>query len=168
MNIYPELKERFKKMAEEYNLYDEDITVVYAKTLTPEEAIGTPNRDDFPLLKGKEVMIEATFRENKGQAYTDMPGNFNGLIKDILALPLSNNFQRAVFIASLNAVMRSLNFISTSTHCKDNEPEICAEKLVKYIKNLYKNPKIAFVGYQPAMIERLCTVFSNQGCRFGY
>lgn len=159
MNLYLDLKERFKKMAEEHNFFDEAITVVSARTLSPEEAIGKPERKDFPLLKGKEVMVEATFRGGRGQAYTDMPGDFKGSIKDILALPLSDNLQRAVFIASLNAVMRSFDYISTSTHCKDKEPAICAEKLTEHIKNLYGNPKIAFVGFQPAMIEKLSQSF---------
>ncbi len=159
MEFYNDLKARFFKMVEGRNILDEAITVLSARTLSPEEAIGKPDRRDFPLLKGKEVMIEATFREYKGQAYTDMPGDFKGSLKEILALALSDNFQRAVFIASLNAVMRYLGYISDTIHCKDKEPTICAEKLIDYIKNLYGKPKIAFVGFQPAMINKLSHSF---------
>ncbi|MEF3254757.1 MAG: hypothetical protein K6348_04230, partial [Deferribacterales bacterium] len=130
------------------------------RTLSPHEAIGENTcRDDFPLLKGKEVMVEATFRGSKGQAYTDMPGDFKGSIKDILDLPLSNNFQRAVFIATLNAVMRHFDYISKTIHCKDKEPELCAEQLSEHIKKLYGDPKIAFVGFQPAMLDKLSRHF---------
>lgn len=159
MNLYLDLKERFKKMAEEHNFFDEAITVVSARTLSSEEAIGKPDRKDFPLLKGKEVMVEASFRECRGHAYTDMPGDFKGSMKDILALPLSDNFQRAVFISSLNAVMRYLGYISNTIHCKDKEPGICADQLPEYIKKLYGEPKIAFVGFQPAMVDKLSRHF---------
>jgi len=159
MEFYNDLKTKFFKMVEGHNIIDETITVISARTLSSKEAIGKPDRNDFPLLKGKEVMIEATFRECRGQAYTDMPGDFKGSIKDILDLPLSDNFQRAVFIASLNAVMRYFGYISNTTHCKDKEPTICSDKLIDHIKNLYGKPKISFVGYQPAMINKLSHFF---------
>ncbi len=41
------------------------------KGLNPKEAIGTPDRNDYPILKGKELIIEATFKDAKGQSFTD-------------------------------------------------------------------------------------------------
>lgn len=157
MDIYDTLKTEFAKIAEE--MMDEHIAVVSARTLTPREAIGTPDRDDFPLLKGKEVMIEAVFRDAKGHAFTDMPGRFEGTLRDIIEQPFKNNFQRAVFIASLNAVMRALGLIESSVHCRDKEPADCARKLVETVKERFGNPRIAFVGFQPAMIEQLSGSF---------
>ncbi|OPY80756.1 MAG: hypothetical protein A4E64_00163 [Syntrophorhabdus sp. PtaU1.Bin058] len=157
MDIYDTLKTEFAKMAE--GMMDEHIAVVSARTLTPREAIGTPDRDDFPLLKGKEVMIEAVFRDAKGHAFTDMPGRFEGTLRDIIEQPFTNNFQRAVFIASLNAVMRALGLIESSVHCRDKEPADCARKLLETVKERFGNPRIAFVGFQPAMIEQLSGSF---------
>lgn len=157
MDIYDTLKTEFAKIAE--GMMDEHIAVVSARTLTPREAIGTPDRDDFPLLKGKEVMIEAVFRDAKGHAFTDMPGRFEGTLRDIIEQPFKNNFQRAVFIASLNAVMRALGLIESSVHCRDKEPADCARKLVETVKERFGNPRIAFVGFQPAMIEQLSGSF---------
>ncbi|MBN2654199.1 MAG: hypothetical protein JXR79_03680 [Nitrospirae bacterium] len=159
MKIYSDLKSKFNSMAQQHNLLDKEVTVVSARTLTPEEAIGKPDIKDFPLLKGKEVMIEAAFNGAKGQAYTDMPGSFSGSIKDVANLPLTNSFQRAVFISTLNAVMRSLGLAGKTVHCRDKEPAECASQLTKYIKEFMPNPKIAFVGYQPAMISRLVESF---------
>lgn len=104
-------------------------------------------------------MIEATFRGSKGHAFTDMPGKFEGNIRDVIALPLATNFERAIFIASLNAVMRELGLISGTVHCKDKEPAQCARELVDYVKERFGNPRISFVGFQPAMIERLSGQF---------
>lgn len=135
------------------------VEVISARTLTPQEVIGRPERDDFPLLKGKEVMIQADFKGSLGQAFTDMPGNYSGSLQEILAIPLDNNFEKAVFIATLNAVLRYLNYISKTVHCKDKEPAECAAHLVDYIKERFGNPRIAFIGMQPEMIEALAAYF---------
>lgn len=134
---------------------NEKVLIVSARDLTPEEAIGKPDRDDYPLLNGKEVMMEAKFRNGVGQAFTDQPGRFEGTLGDVLRLPQDTNFRRAVFVATLNAIMRSLNQVEATIHCKDKEPSICAEKLPKYIQQHYGQPKIAFVGFQPALIQSL-------------
>ncbi len=53
--------------------------------------------------------MQAEFKSAKGQAYTDMPGNFSGTLEIIINTKMKTNFDRAVFIASLNAVCRHLN-----------------------------------------------------------
>lgn len=134
---------------------NEKVLIVSARDLTPEEAIGKPDRNDYPLLNGKEVMMEARFRDGIGQAFTDQPGRFEGTLDDVLCLPLDTNFRRAVFVATLNAIMRSLNQVEATVHCKDKEPSICAQKLPEYIEKHYGRPKIAFIGLQPALIQAL-------------
>lgn len=69
--------------------------------------------------------------------------------------PHPQTFQRAVFIAALNAVLRSVGSISRTIHCKDQEPETCARNLVDFVKEAYGSPRIAFVGLQPAMLDHL-------------
>lgn len=140
-------------------MLDEPVSIVSVRALSAKEAIGEPDRDDYPLLKGEEMMIEAQFRESKGHAFTDMPGTFKGDLHDIMELPLKNNFERAVFIACLNAVMRALGRISGTLHCRDKEPALCAGELAEYVQQRFGNPRIAFVGFQPAMIERLSKHF---------
>jgi uncharacterized protein (DUF4213/DUF364 family) len=157
--FYEELKVKFKEIINKHGIADDKVSVIFTRPLTPREAIGTPKRRDFPILKGKEVMIEAMFRQSKGQAFTDRPSNFEGTVLDLLELPLSNNSERAIFIASLNAIMRHFGHITNTVHCKNGEPEICAERLLKYIKERFHNPKIAFIGFQPAMISKLSQSF---------
>lgn len=135
------------------------MSIVSARALSAKEAIGEPDRDDYPLLKGKEVMMKAQFRGSKGQAFTDMPGTFEGSIRDVIALPLSDNFQRAVFIASLNAIMCESGHISGTVHCRDKEPAQCAREFVEHVRERFGNPRISFVGFQPAMIERFSEQF---------
>ncbi len=73
MDFYQKIKEKFCQLIKEDDVWSSQINVVNIRPLTPQEAIGNPERDDFPLLKGKEVMIQADFRGSRGQAFTDMP-----------------------------------------------------------------------------------------------
>jgi len=157
--FYGLLRRRFMEILEEKGVMDEHLEVVSAWTLNAEDAIGRPERNDYPLLKGKEVMIEANFRGAKGQAFTDTPGGFDGILRDVTEFPLTNNFQKALFIASLNAVMRYFGLIDGTIHCKDKEPGLCAKRFVEVIRERFGAPKIAFIGFQPAMIEELSRAF---------
>ncbi|SDF85011.1 Rossmann-like domain-containing protein [Sporomusa acidovorans] len=156
MTLLEEAKIKLSQLAIDHNWSSsEKITVVSARNLTPEEAIGKPDRNDYPLLTGKEVMMEARLRGGVGQAFTDQPGKFEGTLEDVFKLPLDTNFRRAVFVATLNAAMQSLEMVEATVHCKDKEPTLCAQELPAFIKAKYGNPKIAFVGLQPALIEAL-------------
>ena len=156
MTLLEEAKIKLAQLAKDHNwASNEKVMIVSARNLTPEEAIGKPDRDDYPLLTGKEVMMEARLRDGVGQAFTDQPGQFEGTLEDVLQLPLDTNFHRAVFVATLNAAMRSLQMIDATVHCKDKEPTLCAKELPDYIEAKYGRPKIAFVGLQPALIEAL-------------
>lgn len=156
---YDKLQDGLLAMATEQGFLDKEVHIVSARTLTPEESIGHPERRDFPLVKGREVMIEATFLGGKGQAFTDTPGDFRGSIRDILALELGdelgNNYTRGVFVATLNAVLRHLGWVDYTVHCRNEEPEACARALVNYVKKQVSEPRIAFVGLQPAMVDYL-------------
>ena len=129
--------------------------IIRANPLTPSQAIGNPEDADYPLLKGKEVMIQADFMDSAGQAFTDMAGDFEGTLDEILSMDLNSNFRRAVFIATLNAVMSHLGLIDKTVHCKDDEPRKCSLQLAETIGERYGRPKIAFVGFQPGMIRAL-------------
>ncbi|MCD6294809.1 MAG: hypothetical protein J7M20_07795, partial [Deltaproteobacteria bacterium] len=105
--------------------------------------------------KGNEKLMQATFREAGGQAFTDMYGDYEGTLEQVLQLPMENNHQRAVFVASLNAVLRYLGRIEGSIHCRDEEPVQCGKALVPYLKDRYAGARIAQVGFQPRMVETL-------------
>jgi hypothetical protein len=147
-DLYEKLRGEFERMVRSHNLLDGEVTIT-AKTLSPREAIGNPERDDFPLLKGKERLMQADFRGSRGQAFTDMYGSFRGRLCEILEMELANNYRRAVFIASLNAVMRGLNLAEGTVHCRDRGPEECARESAR----LAAARKIAVIGLQPALAE---------------
>lgn len=153
-DIYKELKGRVFDLWKAEGLLTEKIEI-RARALSTQEAIGNPEHQDFPIQKGKEKLMQATFMDAGGQAFTDMYGDYEGTLEQVLQLPMDNNHQRAVFVASLNAVLRHLGRIEGTIHCRDEEPVQCGKALVPYLKDRYNGAKITQVGFQPRMIENL-------------
>ena len=54
------VRAQFEKIIQENHLKDSNISIL-VKTLSPEEAIGVPGRRDFPIVAGKERVVEADF-----------------------------------------------------------------------------------------------------------
>ena len=63
--FFSRLVDKFRQIAVENNITGEEVTVS-GKVLTNEEAIGNPDRKDFPLLTGKERLMQAEFKGFKG------------------------------------------------------------------------------------------------------
>ncbi|MEW6077317.1 MAG: DUF364 domain-containing protein [Thermodesulfobacteriota bacterium] len=157
-DIHGQLREKFARICREQNLMDQNVQVK-ARTLTVEEAIGNPEADDFPLQQGKERLMQADFLGSSGQAFTDRFGNFEGALRDIIDSPLTNNFRRAVFVATLNAVLKHLGRTDRTLHCRDREPVECASELARFIEKEYGRAKVVQIGFQPAMVEAVSRNF---------
>jgi len=142
-----------KALISRHCLEDEMVSVV-ARPLTPQEAIGRPVHDDYPLLKGKERMMQATFLNERGQAYSDHTGNFTGSLYQIMSLPMDSNFHRALLVATANAVLRKTGVIDKSRHCKDRDPERCAAYLKDALEP-FSAQRVGMIGDQPRLLEEL-------------
>jgi uncharacterized protein (DUF4213/DUF364 family) len=161
---FEESKVKFEKIVRENNLSNSDVSII-VKTLSPEEAIGTPGRRDFPIVTGKERVVEAEFQGAKAHAFTDSPKEFIGKLEEVIAMPLTDNGKRAIFIATMNAVLKHLNIVETTLHCKDEEPEKCAEEIASYIKETSRPEIVGLVGLNPAILEALSAVFGSKNVR---
>ena len=148
MNIIEAAKEKFRQIIAEHRLGNEPVEVTVG-TLTARQAIGDPARQDFPLLEGREVMIEAQFKGSFGQAFTDRPHEFRGSLNDILILKLDTNDARAIFDATLNAVLAHLGMVTGVRHCHDEEPEKCAAEIAQYILDNWSGMIGRFVKVMP-------------------
>lgn len=157
-NIYDNIRQKALKLCKSKNLLAQPVRV-RARALSTEEAIGNPEADDFPLQKGKEKLMQANFFDAAGQAFTDRYGDFDGILETVLQMNLENNFQRAVFVATLNAVLRYMKQVEKTIHCHDRGPDECAGELVRYLESTYGSIKIAQIGFQPRMVESLATNF---------
>ena len=162
--ILERTRTRIREIAEKEHLLHVDVTVL-AKPLTPEEAIGNPGRRDFPIIIGKERVIEATLLGSKGHAYTDSPQEFLGTLKDVLNLELSTNQNRAIYVATINALLGSLKMADKTVHCKDEEPEECALEIADSLLKKYGRTDVGLIGLNPAIAERLIDTFGPDHVR---
>ena len=159
-----EAKTRFRLIVNEQGLDSKEVKVS-VKTLKPEEAIGKPARRDYPIVEGKERVIEVEVMGAKAQAFTDSPKEFAGTIGDVLSLSLSSNGERAIFIGTLNAVLKHLGRIEATLHCKDEEPAKCAAELAAYMHCTYGQIKVGLIGLNPAIAESLVNSFGPESVR---
>ncbi|MFH1777469.1 MAG: DUF364 domain-containing protein [Candidatus Omnitrophota bacterium] len=153
--LYDQLKTALREQTAGQQLYHETVSI-RCRTLTADQAIGNPEHQDYPIIKGKEVMVEAGFLGAKGQAFTDEFEARDYTITQLIDMELDSNKKRASFIAAFNAVYRYLNLCEKTLHCKDKEPVQCAEELINTIP---AGAKVLLIGYQPRFIEKLSSAF---------
>jgi len=153
--ILDSAKDKAIQRLKEEGLLEEEIAIE-AKVLSTKEAIGNPEEYDFPLLKGKERIVEARFRDCRGHAFTDMYGGFSGSVNQVLCMPSTNNYRRSLQVATINALCRYWGLVGNTVHCKDDRPQACATECMQYIQQQYPQAeKISLVGYQPAMADAM-------------
>lgn len=157
--LLEKLQKDLQDLADKSQLGEQNVEIV-CSVLTAQEAIGDPERKDFPIQKGKEKLMQASFGSSYGQAFTDMPYNFSGKLRDLTTMPLHTNYERAVFVSGLNAVLRELKLTERTIHCKDDEPKKCSLELADMVEKEYGDPKIALFGLQPAIAEALSHKFT--------
>jgi len=158
VSILSTIQTKAHNLWEQEGILDENINI-NARTLSTEEAIGNPEGDDFPLQRGKEKLMEAEFRNDRGQAFTDRFGNFSSPLRDIVEMDLDNNFRLAIFVSAFNAVQRSLKQTERTIHCRDEGPALCAQQFVNHVMENYGKVSITMIGYQPAMIAAFAKSF---------
>lgn len=159
-SFFSRLQREFAQMVDEHQLRQAEVKVK-ASLLSPEDAIGSTKRKDYVILQGKERLLQATVMGSKGQAFTGAQGDFYGTLGDVLALPLADDFQRAVYIATLNAVAGYTGKVDNSVHCRNEGPELCARQAAEYFQKNFGQPRILMIGYQPALAEALHNAFSS-------
>lgn len=157
--LYRRLKKELENIVRLHGL-DRSPVILKSRGLSPEEAIGITKRRDYPILAGKEIMLQAQFGPALGQAFTDAPSDFSGTLEEVLALDAENDAHcRGLLVATLNAVMRFTGDVDHTVHCRNDDLEICAEKHAANIRGRFGSPRVTLVGYQPALTARLSQEF---------
>jgi hypothetical protein len=149
--LFDRLRETLKQKAIRHGFMEEQVSI-RVRPMTPEEAIGRPDDRDYPIIKGREAIMEASFKTAKGHAFSDELGHSTCTVKRLVERGPETTRERAEFIAALNAVCRHLGLCDRTVHCKDNEPRDCAQGLATRID---EGLKVLLVGLQPRMLEFL-------------
>lgn len=154
----------FKDMVVDSDYLDKSVEIT-CKALTEQEAIGNPLHDDYPIQKGHEKLLEATFDGFRGQAFSDAYLNYSGTIKDILSLDLNTNAKRAIFISTLNAVLAHMGTIKEAVHCKDQQLLECRDCFREFVdENFQAHKKVLLVGLQPRLLSVLAESKDTRVC----
>lgn len=132
--------------------------------LSSRDAIGDA-KGDFAIKKGKEYVIEAIFENARGQAFTGKPCGWDGTLEEILSLDLSDVGNRGVFVAAINAVLRSLGLATGTIHCRDEDPTNCGPEIAGQLETRFGSRRFGIVGLQPAILEGLTKHFSPEAVR---
>ncbi len=140
---------------------------IAAEPLGVEEALGDPSPyKDFALQRGVEKLVEVKYREARGQAFTSCPLRWKGTLGEVLDLPLESDRERALLVASMNAVGRCLDLADKTVHCKDDGPERCGKKMAAELVEKYgMDQVIGIVGYQPALLKNIVSRFGPEKVR---
>lgn len=153
-SIYATLKDALRREILAKGLIGKHIRIT-CQALSAEDAIGKPAHLDYPIVKGKESIVEAVFEGARGQAFTDMFENAEIPVEELLSLPLDSSSKRALFVSGLNAIFRYLHLCEKTVHCKDEEPVECAKQLPETIKH---HQNVLLIGFQPRFLEILSSI----------
>ncbi|HPI97739.1 MAG TPA: DUF364 domain-containing protein [Synergistales bacterium] len=140
---------------------------VHAEPLGVEEAIGDPSPyRDFPLLGGVEKLVDVTFRSSRGQAFSSCPCRWAGSLEEVFSLSLREEKNRAILIGTINALAREVGISSGTIHCRDREPDLCGGEIaLSLAREFGESPVVGIVGYNPAIISNISTVFGPENFR---
>jgi hypothetical protein len=157
-NVLPELYTLFERLraalreqAIRHGFMEQQVSI-QVRPMTPEQAIGKPDDTDYPIIKGRERILEASFETARGHAFSDELRNGRCTVKQLVERDPQTTRERAEFIAALNAIYRYLGLCDRSVHCRDNEPRDCAPGLGARID---EGVKVLLVGFQPRLLEFL-------------
>jgi hypothetical protein len=138
---------------------------VTVRPLVPDDAIGTGPNDEFAIRRGPERVIEAAFAGAKGQAFTAQPNAWEGPLEELLSLDLGRAPFRAVFVAGLNAVLRSLGVATGTIHCREDDLTRCGPVMAETVEARFGRRRIGLVGLQPAILKALASRFEPSRVR---
>ena len=157
--LYNELlRNLFKLVIEEYNVdLDEEIVCWYktgAELKLP--------KDEYALLRGKDILLSCRYRSGIGQVFTTAPRSYRGRLKNTLELDLEHIQSNSIFHAVMNAVLKYLGLIDKTEHCVGEEPRLCGYLLSRKLLSDYgQTVKVLHIGYQPGHVEALAQFFHD-------
>jgi hypothetical protein len=163
MRILERARKEFLELCEERGL---DLSCpVIVRPLSPDEAIGPTADPGFVIKQGKDRVIEAVFESARGQAFTDAPSEWVGTLRDMLSLDLSDDRRRAAFVATMNAVLRSLGAAAGTVHCLDEEPMNCGQEMARQLQARFGQKRLGLIGLQPAILRALAEHLGAESVR---
>lgn len=172
--VYREILEVFREVVLENDVLEKNVKCeIIARGFTdrppktksdPENVVNQNFRlpsEEYALVRGNEVLVRCEVDGHYGDAFTDKPKTYDGKIGQIFEFAAGDRGDKAIFFASLNALLSSLGMIDRPIHCKEGDPKECGEKLAEFIMDSYGKVNVAHIGYQPGHLEACSSVFKG-------
>jgi len=154
----------YDKPCEEFSRIVKANDLLYSKVkcvILSGERLKLPS-GEYLAARGEEVILQAEVDGGYGHAFTGSPKEFEGRVGDVLEFIHGENWEKAIFFATLNAVLHKLNLIKGTIHCRQGEPEACGEELAKQILSRFGKARVAHIGYQPGHVKALAKVLGPE------
>jgi len=156
-NIYDKLFEDFSRIVKANDFLSSKVKCV----ILSGERLKLPS-GEYLAARGEEVILQAEVDGGYGHAFTSYPKEFEGRVGDVLEFVHGENWEKAIFFATLNAVLHKLNLIKGTLHCRQGEPEACGEELANHILSRFGSARVAHIGYQPGHVKALAKVLGPE------
>jgi len=117
---------------------------------------------EYLAARGREVIVHCEVNGGFGQVFTDSPREFKGSVREVLEFELDSNWKRAVFFASLNAILHKLKLVDRTIHCVRDEPEKCGELMLQHLTSKFGRVKVVHIGYQPGHVKVLAEALGSE------
>jgi hypothetical protein len=84
---------------------------------------------------------------------------------DLLSLNLEEVPNRAVFVASLNAALSTLEHLPGTLHCKNEDPSRCGPETARILHERFGPVCVGLAGLQPSILKALVSRFGPEAVR---
>jgi len=156
VHMYTRLKEKFVELVNSSGLADK----IAECNVLGADFVKLPS-NEYALMKGKEFLVDCRINHYHGEAFTDTPRLFRGRVIDVANMATGDKGERSIFFATLNAVLRAMNEIERTVHCRRVNAERCGNLLAKHILEKFGEVKVAHIGFQPGHVKATSTIFDT-------
>jgi subtilisin family serine protease len=140
--------DKLKQLSMKHNILDNKIEIKPAS--------------DYMPKRGEEVAVIADFMGEKGAAFTDEPSQYSATVSEILNFDITTNRNRAIVVASINAILRKIKYINNSMPCTQNGALTCAQEMAfRLHKRWSEKLTIGIVGFHKEIAHAVIDKFSS-------
>jgi len=114
-----------------------------------------------PAEPVRAVMVEVSFGGLRGHAFAAEPEPFQGTLRELLALSLGSEGQRALLLAAENAIQKLLG----EPGAPPEDVTLCAEEIAESVGHEFGQVCVGMLGYRPELVRACVALFGAERVR---
>ena len=157
MELIERVRSRFGKVVRDNHLERESV-IVEAGSSRASQHQGTTGKGCGCFADG---LIKARVAGGVGHAAIDSPAHFRASLRGVISMSLASDFERCVFLATVNAACRALGLLNKSLRCDDAGARRCPAEIVRQTGK--DRPKsVGLFGFEASLLEMLVRTFGGR------